>query len=502
MDMKVLFARINYKILFFFVWSVIILLMISPDSYIYDLYGKCDSIFFFTDGKSWMNGLIPYQDFSDSKGPLLFLFYGVGYLLSPTDYIGVFWMSCLLYTIIFWLCYRIALIFITEWGSMAVAALMPISYFNIMFFGEIRAEDLAAVFVVWAMLMTCIYLYEDRRPLLSSFIVGFCIGACFLIKFTFSAMLLVLAVFLLWKGRKAFWKSVSAMIVGGLMIVLPFLLLFLHKGNLYVFLDEYILKTFVTVGNTNEDPYLLRLWTYYCLNTSLLVFFSSLVACLLIIPFLNRYKYFPLIAFLWFYFVTLQNGIWQYYYASCSIFMLFGVVAICRFLLKKQLNLHKVFYFAVFVTFVICVSTKVVAHYRWSKPNLFYEDTFYRDEYWTYANLMGQVEKPKIICMNIDWGFGTPSESLPGCRYWYLQTGYTKEMADNQWRAVEAKIPDFVMMADTNKVSRQRVELADYKAYHVKGSEHVLYSKHHQLKMPADDYTITISQLLKKKRPW
>ena len=479
------------------------LFFISPDSYIYDLYGKCDSILFFNDGKAWMNGLIPYHDFSDSKGPLLFLFYGIGYLLSPTDYIGVFWMSCLLYTITLWLCYRIASVFIESgWGSMAVAVLMPISYFNPMAFGEIRAEDIAAVFVALAMLMTCLCLYKEKEPLLPSFVVGICIGACFLIKFTFSAMLIVLAVFLLWHGRKFFWKNISVMVVGGIIIIVPFMLIFLYEGNLYTFIDEYILKTFQTVRNTNEDPYLLRLWTYFCLNTSILVFFSSLVACLSVIPFLKKYRYFPLIAFLWFYFVTLQNGIWQYYYASCNIFVLFGVIALFRYLQERQMLMFKVFRIAVLATFVLCVSARAVGYYRWSKPNLFYEDTYYRHEFWTYANLMGQIKKPKFVGLNGEWGFGTPAESLPGCRYWYLQTGYTQEMANNQWQSIEAKVPDFVMIADTDKVSRQRIEFSDYKAYHVKGSKHILYSKHHQLKMPADDYTITTSQLLRKKRPW
>ena len=30
-----------------------------------------------------MNGLTPYVDFTDSKGPLLWLIYGIGYLRAP-----------------------------------------------------------------------------------------------------------------------------------------------------------------------------------------------------------------------------------------------------------------------------------------------------------------------------------------------------------------------------------------------------------------------------------
>jgi hypothetical protein len=105
----------EYKILlFFFVFSLLLTLLISPNSYLYDLYGQVDPVFFFDEGKAWMNGMLPYRDFSESKGPLLFLYYGIGYLLSPTNYIGVFWLNCVLYAFIFYLTYRTAYIFLSD----------------------------------------------------------------------------------------------------------------------------------------------------------------------------------------------------------------------------------------------------------------------------------------------------------------------------------------------------------------------------------------------------
>lgn len=62
-----------------FVYSFFILLVLSPDSYIYDLYHRCDTAWFFMCGKAWMNGMVPYVDFADSKGLLLWLIYGVAW---------------------------------------------------------------------------------------------------------------------------------------------------------------------------------------------------------------------------------------------------------------------------------------------------------------------------------------------------------------------------------------------------------------------------------------
>ena len=75
-------------------FSAVVLFFISPDSYFNDMHTRADSAWFFMCGKAWMNGLVPYVDFADSKGPLLWLIYGVGYLLSRQDFIGVFWLSC------------------------------------------------------------------------------------------------------------------------------------------------------------------------------------------------------------------------------------------------------------------------------------------------------------------------------------------------------------------------------------------------------------------------
>lgn len=85
-------------ILLFFVYSFVLLFFLSSDSYLYDLHYHMDSECFFICGKAWMKGMIPYVDFTDSKGPLLWFIYGIGYLLSHHSYVGVFWISIFFYT--------------------------------------------------------------------------------------------------------------------------------------------------------------------------------------------------------------------------------------------------------------------------------------------------------------------------------------------------------------------------------------------------------------------
>jgi hypothetical protein len=78
-------------------------------------------------GKAWMNGMTPYVDFADSKGPLLWLIYGLGYLISPRDYTGVYWISTIIFAIAFFYAYKSALL-ITCNRATAVLATAVIAF--------------------------------------------------------------------------------------------------------------------------------------------------------------------------------------------------------------------------------------------------------------------------------------------------------------------------------------------------------------------------------------
>lgn len=61
------------------------------DSWLYDPFMGCDMNWYFTCGRALARGMVPYVDFIDSKGPLLWLIYGVGYVITPHSFIGEAW---------------------------------------------------------------------------------------------------------------------------------------------------------------------------------------------------------------------------------------------------------------------------------------------------------------------------------------------------------------------------------------------------------------------------
>ena len=193
--MKIIKRTLSTPLGIAFVIAFVMLFLFSPDSYTHDLFGHYDSAWFFTCGKAWMNGLVPYDDFADSKGPLLWLIYGVGYLFTPHSYIGVFWLSVFLYTGIFYYVYHTAHLFLANHKlSVATVMIMAGAYFCAWYHTEIRAEDWCCLFVAMSLYHVCRLLFGPARFSTSEVnkaccALGIGMAGTLLIKFNMTIML-------------------------------------------------------------------------------------------------------------------------------------------------------------------------------------------------------------------------------------------------------------------------------------------------------------------------
>ncbi|MBR1882794.1 MAG: glycosyltransferase family 39 protein, partial [Muribaculaceae bacterium] len=217
------------KILLFAAFSFAILFFISPDSYIRGIYGHLDSAWFFEAGRAWMLGLTPYVDFADSKGPLLWLIYGMGYLISHQDYTGVFWMSVVFYTAAFYFNYRAALVLTKNSHQSIVASLlMALFYFFPLFHYEIRAEDFCQPFMsisFWALCVISQGSSNTRQLKQALLALGGATAALLLIKFNYAAMqlsIVLCAAITTLRQRRDFAKSFVHYLSGVLIVLLPF----------------------------------------------------------------------------------------------------------------------------------------------------------------------------------------------------------------------------------------------------------------------------------------
>ena len=488
-------------------FSTVLLFFISPDSYLNDMHSRADSAWFFMCGKAWMNGLVPYVDFADSKGPLLWLIYGLGYLLNPTSYVGVYWISCLWYGATFFLAYKTAFLFLKDRRkSLVCTFFMALAYFNPWFHSEVRAEDFCLLFMTWSLYRVCLLMYSDRlgeKEELRSFgILGASFAALFLIKFNIAArqaVLILCARYYLIRERKSWLKPFLHGLGGFAAVALPFVVCFLIAGIFSAFIREYILNTLHTVGEAapNETNILLSQvattnpFITYMLEWGDVLYCPALGALLLLLVlggllFLRRerkYRWMPLVVSLAVFALAVRHH-FLYYFNICSflaVFLVIGIVSLFdKPLPRRAVPLAAAVAFGIIVPFHI-----LTANFR----VLFFNDNINQRDFYKVAYVMSQVEKPRLVnAYGHEYGFGVPAGSLPAGKYWTKQNGMTEEMLDEHKALILSGKADFIILHESvlrreGCVTLEQLEEAGYReCFRLgEGMDYLLLSNHEGL---------------------
>ena len=438
----------------FTLFATLLLFIISPDSYTHDLYGRHDSAWFFMCGKAWMEGLTPYVDFADSKGPLLWLIYGLGYLISPTNYIGVFWLSCVWYALIFYITYLTARIFLPgRRNALICTLLMALAYFNPMFHYETRAEDWCMLFMIASLYVTCKILFTNHMSesgiRWSFFILGVSFASPLLIKYSISAMQSIFILFAVFHTlrRHTIIAALLCLVLGLFVVVFPFILYTFYKGCLSAFVLEYFIKSFLTVSYEGDflENYLFD-WSkifHDSFKFSFLVFllFGSIMACFKLL----RYKLFPLVSTMFIFSITIYHAHWDYYFNSCAICCIWTFIWVLKAISSTTL---RPFATALGVVAVLTLCQLFID--RYFKHNLFWNNGPERAEFYTGEYYISQKSSPFIINASFhEEGHGILSRALPGTKYWAKQNGSTMEMDIDHIRGILSHKADFIIKFDS-----------------------------------------------------
>ncbi len=487
------------QILSLAIFVVILLLLISPDSYLHDLFLMGDSNVFFMCGKAWMNGMLPYVDFSDSKGPLLWLIYGVGYLISPTSKIGVFWISCLLYVVIFMYVYKIARFYLNERQSFFATMLMSLSFFFPLVHREIRAEDFCQLFICASMYETIRYLENRTQLTRSMFVLGISSAAILLIKFTIIVVpgsLLLCLLYRIIKDKEAIIKPCVSFALGFILLCLPFVIYFLYHGILQDFLYEYFVRTYLTVRNAPKNSVSVILF-----STKSITIIPFVLSVILLNIKKQRHREIISISAIFTFLVCYQGSAFHYYLQPLSIYWLFGFVFLIKRCQRQKWMLFLInhCYLSMIIIGFSIATTNVLPSRR--LPDFFCVHNNHRKYYYDVNYVMEQVQKPKVTYLHSFTNFAIPSEGLPASRYWFKQAGELPDMKLEQEQAVIDQKPDFVFVVKDDTCGVELLKQAGYHSYEQltpDGQEFVMYGKEIHELPPEDYYYSNIDILLKR----
>lgn len=494
-----------------FALSLVILLFVSPDSYMHDLFEQFDTAFFFTCGKAWMSGMTPYVDFADSKGPLLWLIYGIGYLISHYNYIGVFWLSVLLYTAVFYYIYLTANLFLkNDKASFFVTICMTLSLFCPWFHHEIRAEDWSQLFIAMALYYCCRWLYAEevmshRKCYIACFVLGISLAGTLLIKYSLTAMLGFTACYMLFaiiKQRVNIFYSFLSFLSGFTLMVAPFAIYMLYIGCFEALIQEYFLNTLQTVDSYNTVGTYLHEWLMLTYKPQVLVIFLVCsIGAYMMSKIVIRHKCFFFVSFIGFFAISIHHFLF-YYLSSCLLFPLFFIIPIVA--RQKQAQFPR----PIYVTLILCIVVFTNAFNQgFVSDSWFFKDSSIRKDYYNVAYIMSGVENPTIVHFySSEHGQGVPVGVLPGTKYWATQLGATPEMEKNQEETVRNQLTDFVIVSnlfpDTEK--HQEIVLSsgyrlvyEYTCY---GEHYFLYTKQRDLSLPPADFHVSEMDILLKRK--
>ncbi len=420
---------------------------LSPDSFLMAYWSpRCDSAWFFTCGKAWMEGMTPYVDFADSKGPLLWLIYGIGYLLSPTSYIGVFWLSVLAYTFTFEILWRTARLFVGRRGAAFVLVILSILLFLREIHDEVRAEDFCMPWI-------CLGLYCVTRVLQRptdtelkryAFWLGISMSWCLLVKWNLFFMMggMAIVVVIVVVQRRVF-SAVGCGLVGIILPLLPFVWYLAAKGCFADMVQEYFVNTFLITDNGCGEA----MWKAFVVtnSTHLPATLKTIGQCTIFagIAFFCHYRRFSwwiLFAFVPFFLFIELKAPWRYYTIATIPFFVYllSEFAHLSYHLLYRLSQHKyigILSAVFFVGVALNVHANRLAFMAGEPPSNFVAT----------EQILRQKPFCKIMYSGHEIGWGLRARALPACKYWALQNSASKSMKSERAKDIAARKADYII---------------------------------------------------------
>lgn len=227
--------------------SVLALLYASTSSLLYATNFWTDSNIYFTIGRGMVSGLMPYRDLFDHKGPLTFLVYAAGALVSRTSFFGVWLMEIASMTAFLFVGWRTVERFAREdsLSLLAIPLLCAVTVCCRAFDQGGSAEEFCLPGLALGLYGALGITRETRAKDSALFGVGAAI--CFLHKFTTCGLFLGLGLVLFaWatrtRGFSGLLRMLLGMAAGFAAVLLPVVLWLAANGIMNDCFQVYILE--------------------------------------------------------------------------------------------------------------------------------------------------------------------------------------------------------------------------------------------------------------------
>lgn len=450
-------------VLLLFVSSILFITICSKNSPLYIFNDWVDGNAFFTMGKGIMNGMVPYKDLFEQKGPILYFIYGVGYLISNTNLFGIYILEIISFTIFLFYCMKIINIVLEKKYALFIAILTgAIITSSIPFVQGGSAEEFCLPLLAISFYHFLIYIDKktyDRKIL---FINGFIAGIVSLIKFNllgfwFIWMALVFFKHFLKKEYKVAFKSCVPFLLGMGTPILLFVIYFIITGSLKDFYEAYIK---FNIGSYTTDVSKWQRIKDTINNIKGQMMLDMKIFHLTIFGFIgvtfskNFFKNIYQKVFIIASFIFLSIGIYIggipyiYYYLLDTFYIIFGITFIVYFI-NNRFALKHIKYVSIVILLLFFTYKSLLKSNNIASMNLQKEDF----AQFTFNEIMKKNKGAFTLLNydNLDGGFYTVSNVLPSTKYFMRQNiSYDRypNIMDAQNKIIKDSEVDYVIVRE------------------------------------------------------
>lgn len=426
----------------------------STSSPLYYANNWVDINAYLTMGLGLFHGKILYLELFDHKGPLLYFIYGVAGLLSK-GYFGLYLIESIFFTFTLYYAFKIANLFLNEPKSyLTLFMLLPFVFIYKLFVLGGSAEE----FIIPIMFISIFYSLSILKNNFNKkyfYIIGLCLAAIILIKFTITIFMLpfLIAILIHTLRNQKFSKTtilIGYALLGFLTIFLPFIFYFLITHSFKAFFTAYIHFNSLYAKVQINRKGLLTLTN--ALSTIINNNFSEILIILyggfyfIFNHFFKNKNYNLLFLLSWFIlFITIYSGgiVLPYNFLIFIPFIFLGLIAIVKTLKLERLNFE--------IIIPICILLSFVAIILNSNYNNFSSKiTHYNDNALALMTKDLKKENAKSILEynTLDIGLYNRLNIIPNVQYFYLPNISYKvypQVFKEQNRYLKEKLTDYVV---------------------------------------------------------
>lgn len=453
--MQKLKNKLKY-ILPLFLISLIFITIGSKNSPLYLINDWYDAQAFMTMGKGLINGLIPYKDLFEQKGPILYFIYAIANLISTKSFIGVFIIEVSSFTIFLYFVKKTICLFFDEKYSNVSLMILTFAIMLLKPFGHGgSAEELCLPFFAYSIYSMFKYLRTGTITKKEIILNGIMAGVVLWIKYTLLGFHFILAATLFFvnlfnkKYKDAFISSILYLL-GMIIVSIPILIFFLANNAIKELFNVYFIINMTSYSKITST--VVKIGTAFALlglnlvkNIPFLLFIVIPLIYYIKAKVEFKVKYSKIIILISLLFMGLGTfiGGTNYFYYSFIItpFMILGVLLINRLLTKYKVRINTIRSFSL----ILLLATTLLKF----SPNIEYSH-WNHDDYvqFVFGDIIKESKDKTLIHYgSLDAGFYFTGETIPEC-YYFMKNNFSyenfPEMYEEQKRYVLQNRPHFV----------------------------------------------------------